>query len=146
MAAVVDECGRAVADGAREVVLLGQNVDDYQDPDGSGGLAALVREVEKIPGLKRLRFLTSHPQDLEAELLEVMASSDVVCRELQLPVQSGDDTVLKRMARGYQTRHYRAIVESARRLMPDTGLGPAAIGGFPGETEAAYLNTRALVE
>jgi len=146
MAAVVDECGRAVADGAREVVLLGQNVDDYQDPDGSGGLAALVREVEKIPGLKRLRFLTSHPQDLEAELLEVMASSDVVCRELQLPVQSGDDTVLKRMARGYQTRHYRAIVESARRLMPDIGLVTDVIVGFPGETETAYLNTRALVE
>ncbi len=146
MAAVVDECGRAVADGAREVVLLGQNVDDYQDPDGSGGLAALVREVEKVPGLKRLRFLTSHPQDLEAELLEVMASSDVVCRELQLPVQSGDDTVLKRMARGYQTRHYRAIVESARRLMPDIGLVTDVIVGFPGETEAAYLNTRALVE
>src|SRR5207302_2278267 len=103
--AVVAECRTAVAEGAREVVLLGQNVDDYHDPDGRGGLAALVREVEQIPGLKRLRFMTSHPQDLEGELLEVMARSEVVCRELQLPVQSGDDTVLKRMARGYQTRH-----------------------------------------
>jgi tRNA-2-methylthio-N6-dimethylallyladenosine synthase len=105
-----------------------------------------VRKVEKIPGLKRLRFLTSHPQDLEPELLEVMAASDIVCRELQLPVQSGDDTILKRMARGYQTRHYRAIVENARRLMPDIGLATDVIVGFPGETEAAYLNTRALVE
>jgi len=146
MAAVVDECREAVTDGAREVVLLGQNVDHYQDPGGRGGLAALVREVEMIPGLKRLRFLTSHPQDLEAELLEVMASSDVVCRELQLPVQSGDDTVLKRMARGYQTRHYRAIVDNARRLMPDIGLVTDVIVGFPGESESAYLNTRALVE
>ena len=143
---VVRECRQAVADGAREIVLLGQNVDDYHDPDGKGGLAALVRAVEKIPGLKRLRFLTSHPQDLEMELLEVMAGSDVVCRELQLPVQSGDDTVLKRMARGYQTRHYRAIVERARRLMPDLGLATDVIVGFPGETEAAYLNTRSLVE
>jgi tRNA-2-methylthio-N6-dimethylallyladenosine synthase len=75
-----------------------------------------------------------------------MASSDVVCRELQLPVQSGDDTVLKRMARGYQTRHYRAIVENARRLMPDIGLATDVIVGFPGESESAYLNTRALVE
>jgi tRNA-2-methylthio-N6-dimethylallyladenosine synthase len=144
--AVVAECKQAVSDGAREVVLLGQNVDDYRDPGGGGGLAALVREVERIPGLKRARFLTSHPQDLEPELLEVMAASDVVCRELQLPIQSGDDSILKRMARGYQTRHYRAIVEQARRLMPDIGLATDVIVGFPGESETAYLNTRALVE
>src|SRR5438477_2767587 len=144
--AVVAECRQAVMEGAKEVVLLGQNVDDYHDPDGQGGLAALVREVERIPGLKRLRFMTSHPQDLEPELLEVMAASDVVCREPQLPIQSGDDTVLKRMARGYQTRHYRAIVDRARRLMPDIGLVTDVIVGFPGESEAAFLNTRALIE
>ena len=143
---IVAECVEAVRDGAREVVLLGQNVDDYHDPAGRGGLATLVREVQKIPGLKRLRFLTSHPQDLESELLAVMAESDVICRELQLPVQSGDDTVLKRMARGYQTRHYRAIIEEARRLMPDIGLATDVIVGFPGETDEAYLNTRSLVE
>jgi tRNA-2-methylthio-N6-dimethylallyladenosine synthase len=143
---VVAECRQAVADGAREVVLLGQNVDDYTDPTGRGGLANLVREVERIPGLLRLRFLTSHPQDLETELLEVMAASSVVCRELQLPVQSGDDTILKRMARGYQMRHYRAIVERARHLMPDLGLVTDVIVGFPGESEAAFQNTRALVE
>ncbi len=146
MQAVVTECRAAVAEGAKEVVLLGQNVDDYIDPDGGGGLAALVRQVEQIPGLKRLRFLTSHPQDLETELLDVMAQSDVVCRELQLPVQSGDDTILRRMARGYQTRHYRAIIERARELMPDIGLATDVIVGFPGESESAYLRTRALVE
>jgi tRNA-2-methylthio-N6-dimethylallyladenosine synthase len=143
---VVEECREAVAAGAKEVVLLGQNVDDYKDPEGTGGLAALVRAVERIPGLKRLRFMTSHPQDLEPELLEVMAASDVICRELQLPVQSGDDGILKRMARGYQTRHYRAIVEQARNLMPDIGLVTDVIVGFPGETEAAFLNTRNLLE
>jgi tRNA-2-methylthio-N6-dimethylallyladenosine synthase len=146
MAAVVEECERAVAEGAREVVLLGQNVDDYRDPDSHGGLAALVRRVETIAGLRRLRFLTSHPQDLEDELLEVMAASDVVCRELQLPVQSGDDGILKRMARGYQMRHYRAIIERARSLMPDLGLATDVIVGFPGESEAAFLNTRRLME
>jgi tRNA-2-methylthio-N6-dimethylallyladenosine synthase len=143
---VVAECRQAVADGAREVVLLGQNVDDYTDPTGRGGLARLVREVERIPGLKRLRFMTSHPQDLEMELLEVMAASEVICRELQLPVQSGDDTILKRMARGYQMRHYRAIVERARNLMPDLGLVTDVIVGFPGESETAFQNTRALLE
>jgi tRNA-2-methylthio-N6-dimethylallyladenosine synthase len=146
MAAVVEECREAVDAGAKEVVLLGQNVDDYHDPDGRGGLAALVRNVETIPGLKRLRFLTSHPQDLETELLDVMAASQVVCRELQLPVQSGDDGILKRMARGYQMRHYRAIVERARSLMPDLGLVTDVIVGFPGESEAAFLNTRRLLE
>jgi tRNA-2-methylthio-N6-dimethylallyladenosine synthase len=144
--AILAECREAIGAGAREIVLLGQNVDDYHDPDGRGGLAALVREVERLPGLLRLRFMTSHPQDLERELLEVMAASSVVCRELQLPVQSGDDTVLKRMARGYQTRHYRAIVEQARSLMPDIGLATDVIVGFPGESEAAFLNTRRLIE
>src|SRR5438105_9437456 len=105
--AVVAECRQAVAEGAREVVLLGQNVDDYHDPDRQGGLAALVSAVQQISGLKRLRFMTSHPQDLESELLEFMAASDVVCRELQLPVQSGDGTVLKRRARGHEARQER---------------------------------------
>jgi tRNA-2-methylthio-N6-dimethylallyladenosine synthase len=143
---VVAECRQAVADGAKEIVLLGQNVDDYHDPAGRGGLAALVREVELIRGVKRLRFMTSHPQDLEPELLEVMAGSNVVCRELQLPVQSGDDTILKRMARGYQVRHYRAIVDHARKLMPDLGLVTDVIVGFPGESESAFMKTRALLE
>jgi tRNA-2-methylthio-N6-dimethylallyladenosine synthase len=146
LAAVVEECREAVEAGAKEVVLLGQNVDDYTDPDGNGGLAALVTAVEQIRGLKRLRFMTSHPQDLEPRLLEVMAASDVICRELQLPVQSGDDGILKRMARGYQMRHYRAIVEQARNLMPDIGLVTDVIVGFPGESEEAFMNTRRLLE
>lgn len=146
MTALLHECRQAIAEGAREIVLLGQNVDDYQDPEGGGGMAALVREVERLPGLMRLRFMTSHPQDLEPELLEVMAASDVVCRELQLPVQSGDDTILRRMARGYQTRHYRAIIDRARQLMPDIGLATDVIVGFPGETEEAFQNTRRLLE
>jgi tRNA-2-methylthio-N6-dimethylallyladenosine synthase len=142
---VVAECRQAAREGAREVVLLGQNVDDYHDPAGGGGLAALVREVERIAELKRVRFLTSHPQDLELELLEIMAASQKVAHELQLPVQSGDDLVLKRMARGYQVRHYRALVERARDLMPDLGLYTDVIVGFPGETEGAFLNTRRLM-
>jgi tRNA-2-methylthio-N6-dimethylallyladenosine synthase len=145
MEEVVEECRQAALEGAREVVLLGQNVDDYRDPAGGGGLAALVREVERISELKRVRFLTSHPQDLEIELLEAMAASQKVAHELQLPVQSGDDGVLKRMARGYQVRHYRAVVARARELMPDVGLYTDVIVGFPGESEEAFLNTRRLM-
>ncbi len=146
LSAVLHECRAAVAEGAREVVLLGQNVDDYQDPEGRGGLAALVSDVEQIAGLRRLRFLTSHPQDLEPELLEVMARSRVIAHELQLPIQSGDDQILKRMARGYQVRHYRAIVERARELMPDLGLYTDVIVGFPGETRDQFENTRRVME
>ena len=146
LAAVIAQCERAVEEGAREVILLGQNVDDYRDPDGAGGLAALVSAVERIPGLKRLRFMTSHPQDLEMELLDVMARSRVIANELQLPIQSGDDQVLKRMARGYQVRHYRAIIERARELMPDLGLYTDVIVGFPGETQEAFENTLRVME
>ena len=146
LTAVLEECRTAVAEGAREVVLLGQNVDDYRDPEGGGGLAALVSQVEQIPGLKRLRFLTSHPQDLEPELLEVMARSRVIAHELQLPIQSGDDQILKRMARGYQVRHYRALVQRARELMPDVGLYTDVIVGFPGETREQFESTRRVME
>jgi tRNA-2-methylthio-N6-dimethylallyladenosine synthase len=146
MEEVLGQCRQAVAEGAREVVLLGQNVDDYRDPGGQGGLAELVRRVEKVEGLLRVRFMTSHPQDLEPELLEVMAASSVVCHELQLPVQSGDDRILKRMARGYLVRHYLETVRRARELMPDLGLYTDVIVGFPGETEEMFLNTRRLLE
>ena len=146
MPIVLSQCRQAVAEGAREVVLLGQNVDDYHDPGGGGGLAALVREVGSIRGLKRVRFMTSHPQDLEMELLQVMAETPVVAHELQLPVQSGDDVVLKRMARGYKVDRYREIVARARTLMPDLGLYTDIIVGFPGETEQQFLNTRRLLE
>jgi len=146
MPVVLSQCRQAVAEGAREVVLLGQNVDDYRDPGGGGGLAALVRDVGSIHGLKRVRFMTSHPQDLEIELLQVMAETPVVAHELQLPVQSGDDVVLKRMARGYKVDRYREIVGRARTLMPDLGLYTDIIVGFPGETEEQFLNTRRLLE
>ncbi|HEY4025228.1 MAG TPA: radical SAM protein, partial [Candidatus Dormibacteraeota bacterium] len=105
-----------------------------------------VAGVEGIPGLKRVRFMTSHPQDLEMELLDVMASSPVVAHELQLPVQSGDDVILRRMARGYLVARYREIVDRARALLPDLGLYTDVIVGFPGESEEQFLNTRRLME
>ncbi|MGH7911958.1 MAG: MiaB/RimO family radical SAM methylthiotransferase [Candidatus Dormibacteraceae bacterium] len=144
--AVLQECRRAVAEGAREVVLLGQNVDDYRDPASGGGLSRLVEAVADLPGLLRVRFMTSHPQDLEPALLQVMAQNPKVAHELQLPIQSGDDYMLKRMARGYQVRHYRAQVEAARRLMPDLGLMTDVIVGFSGETRAMFEHTRDLLQ
>lgn len=146
MEQLLEEARAAVAEGAREIVLLGQNVDAYQDPTGAGGLARLVEKVARVDGVRRVRFMTSHPRDLEPALLDVMASSEVVCRELQLPIQSGDDRVLKRMARGYLTRDYLAIIERARRLMPDLGIATDVIVGFPGETDEMFASTRRLLE
>lgn len=143
--AVLEECRRAAADGAREIVLLGQNVDDYRDPESGHGLSRLVEAVAGIDEVRRVRFMTSHPQDLEPRLLRVMAENPKVAHELQLPVQSGDDYMLKRMARGYQVRHYRALVEEARRLMPDLGLYTDVIVGFSGETEEMFEHTRRLL-
>jgi tRNA-2-methylthio-N6-dimethylallyladenosine synthase len=143
--AVVKECRRAVADGAREIILLGQNVDDYRDPVTGEGLSRLVEAVAGLDGLLRVRFMTSHPQDLELRLLRVMAEHPKVAHELQLPIQSGDDYMLKRMARGYQVRHYRALIEEARRLMPDLGLYTDVIVGFSGETEERFEHTRRLL-
>ena len=142
---VLEECRLAVSEGAREVVLLGQNVDDYRDPESGEGLSRLVEEVAGIEGLVRVRFMTSHPQDLELRLLRVMAENPKVAHELQLPIQSGDDYMLKRMARGYQVRHYRALVEEARRLMPDLGLYTDVIVGFSGETQEMFEQTRGLL-
>lgn len=142
---VLEECRRAVAEGAREVTLLGQNVDDYRDPESGEGLSHLVEAVAEIDGLLRVRFMTSHPQDLEPRLLRVMADNPRVAHELQLPIQSGDDYMLKRMARGYQVRHYRALVEEARRLMPDLGLYTDVIVGFSGETGEMFEHTRELL-
>ncbi|MBO0748729.1 MAG: MiaB/RimO family radical SAM methylthiotransferase, partial [Acidimicrobiaceae bacterium] len=144
-AAVLEECRRAVEEGAREVVLLGQNVDDYQDPESGEGLSRLVEAVADTAGLLRVRFMTSHPQDLEPRLLRVMAEHPKVAHELQLPIQSGDDYMLKRMARGYQVRHYRALIEEARRLMPDVGLYTDVIVGFSGETDEMFDHTRQLL-
>jgi tRNA-2-methylthio-N6-dimethylallyladenosine synthase len=146
IADVLGEARAAVANGARELVLLGQNVDAYSDPAGAGGLSVLVENVARIDGVRRVRFMTSHPRDLEPRLLEVMAESEVVCRELQLPIQSGDDRVLKRMARGYLMRDYLGIIDRARELMPDIGLATDVIVGFPGETDEMFLATRALLE
>jgi len=146
MQQILQECQEAVSSGVKEVIFLGQNVDDYKSPDGEGGLSELLRRAEKIDGLLRIRFMTSHPRDMEDDLLDVMASSDKICRELQLPVQSGDDFILKRMARGYLKRDYMRIIERARTLMPDIAIATDIIVGFPDETEERFLNTLKMLE
>jgi tRNA-2-methylthio-N6-dimethylallyladenosine synthase len=156
----VDEIVAEVRDlarrGVREVVLLGQNVDSYgrdlgpaAGRDGKGwrpDLADLLEAVHEVEGLERIRFLTSHPADMSGRLIETAARLPRVCEHMEVPVQSGDDTVLRRMGRGYTSAQYRDLVDRIRAAMPGVGLATDAIVGFPGETEAQFGSTYRLLE
>lgn len=145
--AILTECRELAARGAREITLLGQNVNSYgQDTAGDGtGFAALLRAVAAIPEIKRLRFTTSHPKDLSDEVITCFAELPELCPALHLPVQSGSDAVLRRMGRRYSVDGYRTLVGKLRRARPDIALTTDLIVGFPGETEADFRQTMALV-
>lgn len=146
LADVVEESRRLVADGAVEIELLGQTVNAYRDPATREDFADLLAAVAELPGLRRLRFVTSHPRDFTPKLIRTMAGSPAVCPALHLPVQSGSDAVLRRMKRQYTRAEYLSLVEQLRRALPDLALSTDLIVGFPGETDAQFQETFALVE
>lgn len=132
---ILREIEKLVADGVREVMLLGQNVNSYgKGLEQSMTFAELLREVEKIDGLQRIRFMTSHPKDLSDELIQVMKESRKICRHLHLPLQSGSTKILTRMNRRYTKEQYIELAEKIRREIPDMALTTDIIVGFPGET------------
>ncbi|MDD4923603.1 MAG: tRNA (N6-isopentenyl adenosine(37)-C2)-methylthiotransferase MiaB [Dehalococcoidales bacterium] len=136
---IVCEARTLVERGAREIVLVGQNVDSYgHDLPDKSDLASLLTEINKIEGLKRLRFLTNHPKDMSDRLIDAIASLDKVCEEINLPVQAGDDQILKAMRRGYTAAHYRELVKRIRAKVPDIAITTDIIVGFPGETEEQF--------
>ena len=139
---IVREIEHLVADGVVEVMLLGQNVNSYgKNLEHPITFAQLLKEIEKIEGLKRIRFMTSHPKDLSDELIEVMAESKKICPHLHLPLQSGSSRVLKEMNRRYTKESYLALVDRIREKLPDISLTTDIIVGFPGETEEDFLET-----
>ena len=143
---IIREIEKLVADGVVEVMLLGQNVNSYgKNLDTPVTFAQLLQEVEKIEGLERIRFMTSHPKDLSDELIEVMKNSKKICRHLHLPLQSGSSRVLKEMNRHYDKEHYLALVEKIKKAMPDLAITTDIIVGFPGETEEDFLETMDVV-
>ncbi len=145
---IVGEVEALVADGVVEVTLLGQNVDAYgrDRPREGWSLAGLLRRLQPVPGLRRLRFVTSHPGDMTEELLRTVAELPPVCPYLHLPAQSGSDAVLGRMRRGYTRADYLRLTERARELIPELTLASDFIVGFPGETEEDFQQTVALVQ
>ncbi|GFI42406.1 tRNA-2-methylthio-N(6)-dimethylallyladenosine synthase [Lachnospiraceae bacterium] len=144
--AIIQEIRRLVADGVSEVMLLGQNVNSYgKTLNTPMTFAKLLREIEKIDGLLRIRFMTSHPKDLSDELIEVMGNSQKICKHLHLPVQSGSTDILAKMNRRYTKEQYLELVEKLRKAVPDISLTTDIIVGFPGETEADFEETLDVV-
>ena len=128
--------------GVKEVMLLGQNVNSYgKTSPGELSFAELLGRVNAIEGLQRIRFTTSHPQDLSPELIEAFATLDKLCEHLHLPVQSGSDSVLTRMRRGYTRNEYLTRIDRLRQRCPKVALSTDIIVGFPGETDAEFANT-----
>ena len=143
---IIAEIECLVKDGVVEVMLLGQNVNSYgKNLENPISFTELLRRVEKIEGLKRIRFMTSHPKDLSDELIDVMAHSKKICKHLHLPVQSGSSRILKLMNRHYDKEQYLALAEKIRKAVPDISLTTDIIVGFPGETEEDFQETLDVV-
>lgn len=144
---IVKEVKELAEAGYKEVVLLGQNVTAYgHDLDPAIHLGDLLRRTGEIEEIKRVRFITGHPRDLKDEIIDAVADVWNACEYFHVPIQAGDDRTLRRMARGYKVDFYRNMVEKIRAKMPDAAITTDMIVGFPGETEAEFMNTVNLVE
>jgi tRNA-2-methylthio-N6-dimethylallyladenosine synthase len=144
---LVQEVEGLIADGVVEVTLLGQNVNSYgRDLDGRPLFAALLRALDEVEGLERVRFTSPHPKDFRQDTVAAMAECSVVCEHIHLPVQAGSDRVLKRMKRAYTRRSYLEKVRMVRDAIPDVAVTTDIIVGFPGETEDDFEQTLSLVE
>jgi tRNA-2-methylthio-N6-dimethylallyladenosine synthase len=129
------------------VTLLGQNVTAYgHDLNPKLHLGHLMRMIDTAGSIKRIRFLTGHPRDLNPEIIDAVAELETACEYFHLPIQAGDDRTLRRMARGYQVDFYRRTIEAIRKRLPDASISTDLIVGFPGETQEEFMNTVSLVE
>ena len=143
---ILAEVKKLASEGIVEVMLLGQNVNSYgKTLENPISFAELLREVEKVEGIERIRFMTSHPKDLSDELIEVMKDSKKICRHLHLPMQSGSTEILRRMNRKYTKDDYLALVDKIKNAMPEISLTTDIIVGFPGETEEDFADTLDVV-
>ena len=144
---IIKEIENLVKDGVIEIMLLGQNVNSYgKNLDNPITFAELLRRVEKIEGLERIRFMTSHPKDLSDELIEVIKNSKKICHHIHLPLQSGSSRILKKMNRVYDKEKYLDLALKIRREIPDISITTDIIVGFPGETEEDFQKTLDAVE
>lgn len=148
MKSIVSECEKLINDGYKEITLLGQNVNSYGNdvPDENVNFANLLREVAKIDGKFRIRFMTSHPKDLTEDVVKAIRDNDKICNNIHLPIQAGSNSVLKNMNRRYTREHYLGLIDMIRRYLPDCGITTDIMVGFPYETEEDFLDTIDIVE
>lgn len=148
MKSIISECEKLINDGYKEITLLGQNVNSYGNdvPDENVNFANLLREVAKIDGEFRIRFMTSHPKDLTEDVVKAIRDNDKICNNIHLPIQAGSNSVLKNMNRRYTREHYLGLIEMIRRYLPDCGITTDIMVGFPYETEEDFLDTMDIVE
>ncbi len=145
--AIYEEAKILVERGAKEIILLGQNVDSYgKDLPEQPDLADLLYKLNEIDGLLRLRFLTNHPKDMSTKLIKAVAALDRVCEQINVPVQAGNDGILEKMRRGYTSGRYRELVREIRETIPGVAISTDVIVGFPGETDGQYEDTYRLLE
>jgi len=144
---IAKEIKKLGTQGFKEITLLGQNVNSYgQDLKNGTDFSTLIRRIEDIEGIERVRYMTSHPKDMTFAMIDAMAESKKIVNHMHLPIQSGSDELLKRMNRGYTTDHYLELVEYARKRIPDLVLTTDIIVGFPGETEEMFEETLHFLE
>ena len=144
---IIQEIRALAGDGCKEVTLLGQNVNSYgSNLDNKFTFAELLYEINKIDGIERIRFMTSHPKDLTDDLIKAIKECDKVCKHVHLPVQAGSNEVLRRMNRKYTKEHYLNLVEKLKKAVPDIAITTDIIVGFPGETEEDFLETIDIVK
>ena len=148
MKSIISECEKLINDGYKEITLLGQNVNSYGNdvPDENVNFANLLREVAKIDGKFRIRFMTSHPKDLTEDVVKAIKDNDKICNNIHLPIQAGSNSVLKNMNRRYTREHYLGLIDMIRRYLPDCGITTDIMVGFPYETEEDFLDTMDIVE
>lgn len=148
MKSIISECEKLINDGYKEITLLGQNVNSYGNdvPDENVNFANLLREVAKIDGKFRIRFMTSHPKDLTEDVVKAIRDNDKICNNIHLPIQAGSNSVLKNMNRRYTREHYLGLIDMIRRYLPDCGITTDIMVGFPYETEEDFSDTMDTVE
>ncbi len=148
MNSVLDEVKKCVDEGYKEITLLGQNVNSYGNDvdDPNVNFANLLRKIDKIEGKFRVRFMTSHPKDLNDDIIDAMVNSSKICNNLHLPIQAGSDKVLANMNRRYDSAKYLQTIEKLRKAMPDIGITTDIMVGFPTETEDDFQKTLEIVE
>lgn len=148
MKSIISECEKLINNGYKEITLLGQNVNSYGNdvPDENVNFANLLREVAKIDGKFRIRFMTSHPKDLTEDVVKAIRDNDKICNNIHLPIQAGSNSVLKNMNRRYTREHYLGLIDMIRRYLPDCGITTDIMVGFPYETEEDFLDTMDIVE